>query len=46
MFITNIKPITFKVIGESLVIKIADSEVALNPVKMKVLYEITSYKII
>lgn len=37
-FITNIKSITFKVVGESLVTKIADSVVALNPVKMKVLY--------
>ena len=39
MFITNIKPITCKVIGESLIIKITDSVVALNPVKIKVLYE-------
>ena len=38
MFITNIKPITIKVIGESLVTKIADSVVALNPVKKNVLY--------
>lgn len=38
LFITNIKPITFKVISESLVTKIADSVVALNPVKMKVLF--------
>lgn len=46
MFITNIKPITGKVIGESLITKIADSVVALNPVKMNILYRITSYKII
>lgn len=38
LFLSNIKPITFKVVGESLLTKIADSVVALNPVKMNVPY--------